>query len=288
MPSLCTVIQTSDRRKAHPCGLPCVEGHDTCQFHIPGVMVPCPIDPNHTVRADRVAAHVKKCPSKDKSAVGHAYFTLDINKGSDSEVFVPEKGIDEGISPSLMAQLPSLMENTSPDGWMHASTVTEAEDGTSNDYAPVFAVRKKQKHDVQLSAMLQQIEGAGLLDPSFTYLEVGCGRGALSVAIQMRLPEATCILVDTRVAGYQRGTVALAKKHGCVGALHRLQIDLKDFNIAGALEELSLASNEKGGRLVIIGKHVCGAGTDFALRMLEQSLPSNWSFAGVAIAQCCH
>ena len=62
----------------------------------------------------------------------------------------------------------------------------------------------------------------------------------------------------------------------------RLRVDIKDLRLSGA-------AAVSGRDVVVLGKHLCGAATDLALRCLLETEPEpGFDAAGVAIATCCH
>lgn len=54
-------------------------------------MVPCPIDPTHSVQASKLTSHIVKCTKAKQQAalVALPYYSYDINAGSDDD---PELG----------------------------------------------------------------------------------------------------------------------------------------------------------------------------------------------------
>lgn len=62
----------------------------------------------------------------------------------------------------------------------------------------------------------------------------------------------------------------------------RLRVDIKDLRLSGA-------DVVSGRDVVVLGKHLCGAATDLALRcLLETESDPGFDPTGVAIATCCH
>lgn len=62
----------------------------------------------------------------------------------------------------------------------------------------------------------------------------------------------------------------------------RLRVDIKDLRLSGA-------DVVSGRDVVVLGKHLCGAATDLALRCLLETEPDpGFDPTGVAIATCCH
>lgn len=67
--------------------------------------------------------------------------------------------------------------------------------------------------------------------------------------------------------------------------LNRIKIDLKDL----AINQVPII--RKSDVFILTGKHLCGVGTDFALRCLKNSLLDSAEppkFLGIVLAVCCH
>ena len=173
---------------------------------------------------------------------------------------------------------------------------------------------------------------AGLFDQAAnrTYLELGAGKGYLSLMMARATAARRFVLNDCRTFQLKADRLLrrLQAREDRHLAFVRLQADLKDFVVAGALHELDSAQNcaqpsaEWSSRTMIgVGKHLCGAVTDYALRSLLGSCsrcskhsqaavpmsassaasaqvpalqagdppvkPEAW-LAGLSIAPCCH
>jgi tRNA:m4X modification enzyme len=119
---------------------------------------------------------------------------------------------------------------------------------------------------------------AGLLKGAkdTTYVELGAGKAYLTLMIA-RATDATHFVINDNASFRLKGDRVLRRMiRENVKNLHfvRCQADLKDFLMAGSLEELQTSAQRNAEekqtprRVVGVGKHLCGAATDFALRGL--------------------
>eukprot|EP00612_Vaucheria_litorea_P002082 CAMPEP_0171456436 /NCGR_PEP_ID=MMETSP0945-20130129/2920_1 /TAXON_ID=109269 /ORGANISM="Vaucheria litorea, Strain CCMP2940" /LENGTH=237 /DNA_ID=CAMNT_0011981853 /DNA_START=448 /DNA_END=1158 /DNA_ORIENTATION=- len=133
---------------------------------------------------------------------------------------------------------------------------------------------KKMKHFFQNASIIGHMMEKNLIEEKFCYIEMGAGRGSLGTTLSLSFPFVKLFLIDNnkpRNAGDKD-----LKKIG--RAPFRAKIDIRDLEIA----KLPLPSNKLP---VILAKHLCGVGTDYALRSI---LTSETGIGGVAIATCCH
>lgn len=157
------------------------------------------------------------------------------------------------------------------------------------------------RHIEQQSSILGHMEKNNLLSPTAAYVELGAGRGMLSLAMAQAFPDALYMLIDR---GSNRGKADHFMREGVLSAVssgatssseqshpaqnvYRAKIDIRHLNLAG-MRELN------GASIVGMSKHLCGVATDLSLRALVQTLPRqdnnsvSSQFKGLAIALCCH
>lgn len=142
------------------------------------------------------------------------------------------------------------------------------------------------KHLAQESSLLENMNEHHLLEPDSCYVELGAGRGGLSMAVCVGLGAAAArssfLLVDR--ASNKKKVDPKMKEEG--RNITRLKIDVKDLDLTKVPEILQQR------RLVFIGKHMCGGGTDVSLKCalhLEHHLPKERKLTeGIVIALCCH
>jgi len=204
-----------------------------------------------------------------------------------------------------------LGSNVDPDTLLELSVVAETAD-----------IKHAEKHDVQNVAITQLVKEKELAVDAVV-IEYGCGRGGLAAAILAEHPGARCLLVDreprrhkfenrqgTReesvlrlrmdiidfdlsaflcapldltalptAANFQDGALSVSSgTQGHMGPAERLEQLWQD---AAALQAEPWPPN----RILVCAKHLCGGGTDVALRSLRKHARTKVS---VCIATCCH
>ena len=308
-------------RKNRCCKFQAVKGFQFCGNHLHGAtgqgnaMIPCPIDPTHSIQASKLESHVVKCTKakQQDSLKAQPYYVYDIHAGSDDDPDLGEEQVEEQVrrnpfGPGRAArravyarrlgqaaiesliirvekvykevcfELPSHIEM--PDECTKAMKV--AADG-SRPY--------REKHASQYASILGNVRRYGLL-PDVTkegngegekgleipaVVELGAGKGWLSFMLAECWGPAikSIVLVDNR--GFQNKA---DKSLRSIDHLARITIDIKDLDIS------SCPGLDKGQEWIAIGKHCCGASTDYGLRCC--SLGSKKGLVGLAIAPCCH
>jgi len=172
------------------------------------------------------------------------------------------------------------------------------------------------KHGVQNAALVALIAEQGFVDDAVV-VEYGCGRAGLGTAILAHNNKARCVLIEreTRRHKFENKT-----REDFAGRVLRLRLDIADFDLAALLkprlESMTLPDKitfERDGvdpaaaarlqdqwqaaadlrmqpwpptQVLACAKHLCGAGTDIALRSLLAS--RNTVGVAVCIATCCH
>ncbi|XP_062991826.1 tRNA:m(4)X modification enzyme TRM13 homolog isoform X2 [Elgaria multicarinata webbii] len=277
--------------------------------------IPCPLDPKHTVYEDQLQKHLKKCNSREKPKP--VYFVQDINAGVKDATELPEEQVP--ISTLSKEKLEDLIRKL-----RRASNSVNyvLKDQTLSHQALQEALKDPQngdaafKHLKQQASILGNMERLHLLGSGNCYVEFGAGRGKLSHWVDIALQDAQDVhflLVERAATRFK-----VDGKHRKNG-FERLQVDIQHL----CLNKVPVLGKEKLP-VIGIGKHVCGAATDLALRCLietyaktcdkkespapkrfkidEGNITSNnsdetlnsfindhWSpVAGIVIALCCH
>ncbi|XP_068175103.1 tRNA:m(4)X modification enzyme TRM13 homolog isoform X2 [Antennarius striatus] len=271
----------------------------------------CPLDPKHTVSEDKLHKHLKKCNSRQKPHP--VYYVENINSGSADG---PESLQQVSLSERSRSQLQSLLDKlkSAAEGEFIDYHQEELNDPKNGDSA--------HKHLKQQSSILGHLEALGLLARGRCFLEFGAGRGKLSHWIHealktpdhLKTPEHLKTLDDLQLLLVERCTTRFKVdgKHQDAGVqFERLQVDIQHLD----LSKVPLLTQKKLP-LVGVGKHLCGAATDLALRCLletprlregtepppkrlKPSGPSDLESAddtgsspgpvlGLAVALCCH
>lgn len=183
-------------------------------------------------------------------------------------------------------------------------------------------LRTNSKHSTQHAALctilqdrLKLIESPPVVDGHCrrrrrVFAELGAGKGGLAFAVAEQLGErqapeqAPPLWMVVDIGGFRR------KRDGCVSAtdhkFHRLRINIKDL----AMDQVPLllekqpepvaaagegapcversADSYSSNQMIGIGKHLCGACTDFAISCITTRLPRGDTCDALLFATCCH
>ncbi|NXH19700.1 TRM13 enzyme, partial [Bucco capensis] len=226
--------------------------------------IPCPLDPKHTVYEDQLQKHLKKCNSREKPKP--VYFVQDINAGSRDVVEIPEKQVPiSSLSKEKLENLITKLKKASnglelplKEEILSHQALHEALNDPKNGESAF-------KHLKQQASILGNMEKLHLLGPGRCFIEFGAGRGKLSHWVDVALQNAENIqflLVERATTRFK-----VDGKHKRKDSVfERLQVDIQHLclNKVPILEKKKLP-------VVGIGKHLCGAATDLALRCLVES-----------------
>ncbi|XP_054644478.1 tRNA:m(4)X modification enzyme TRM13 homolog [Dunckerocampus dactyliophorus] len=274
----------------------------------------CPLDHKHTVSEDKLDKHLKKCNSRDKPKP--LYYVENINAGSaDQDQHSPQQ---VSLCERTKTQLQHLLDKL--------KTATKGLNCELEEHFlshPVFQEElnnpkngdSAHKHLKQQSSIIAHLEVLGLLGRGRCFVEFGAGRGKLSHWIHeaLKTTDQPSALDDLQLLLVERSSTRFKVdgKHQDAGVeFARLQIDIQHLDLS------KVPLLERRLPLVGVGKHLCGAATDLALRcLLETSAPqheppmkrlkmSSCSVAddrpascgssgpdpvlGLAVALCCH
>lgn len=152
------------------------------------------MDPRHTVRVDKVDAHVQRCATalREASLATPAYHSVDINtlplpalaevRPSDSEEVLRRTA----VAVARLGELP--LAQLVAAGCRQMLATAEAQGACD--------VSKKGRHLRQQASIVGHLEQRGVLGPGYTYLELGAGRGGLAAAVRHAVPAAPILLVE--------------------------------------------------------------------------------------------
>ncbi|KAG6618912.1 tRNA guanosine-2'-O-methyltransferase [Phytophthora cinnamomi] len=300
--------------------------------------VSCPVDASHTVYEYDLAKHVLVCNRvKDADAMKKLpYYSHNINSGSQctdkssassdaaDQNVADEKeekdGEKEHSEPSAQEQQSIIDKLLAIDfadlrkriDAAYTSCVGELalEKLHHKCCAKLFEEKRKAgasqsvlRHIEQQASIIGHMEQAKLLqDANAAFVELGAGRGMLSLALAQMFPDSLFVLIDrahTRgkadrfIGGDGKGDEAAKDSSTTL----RAKIDIRHLNFAGMQEVVDKP-------VVCMSKHLCGVATDLSLRAIANTLPKHKSdnvvssedspstvsstFQGLAIALCCH
>ncbi|CAJ1059527.1 tRNA:m(4)X modification enzyme TRM13 homolog [Xyrichtys novacula] len=232
----------------------------------------CPLDPKHTVDEDKLEKHLKKCNSREKPKP--VYYVENINAGSaDGDEMLPQVSLCElgrsqleSLVDKLKAGVKGLQFDVEESVLSHPVVQEELKNPKNGDSA--------HKHLKQQSSILGHMEKQGLLGRRRCFIEFGAGRGKLSHWIHeaLKTPDHLKTADDLQILLVERSSTRFKVdgKHQDPGVqFERLQVDIQHLDLS-RVQMLRL----KKFPLVGVGKHLCGAATDLALRcLLETSEP---------------
>lgn len=184
-----------------------------------------------------------------------------------------------------------------------------------------------QRHEEQQRSIVGHMEKKDMLAKGHVYVEMGAGRGTLSLTLREALPACNIVLVERGSQRYKvdpkmvdrhatasdtlaasGGSNGIDPAAGCAGSFERVRIDIAHLN----LRKVAAVQQQK---VVVTGKHLCGGATDLALRCAVNTLAplpptapglaavelsaaaqptqdtlgaQGGTLRGIAIATCCH
>ncbi|EEY68402.1 tRNA guanosine-2'-O-methyltransferase, putative [Phytophthora infestans T30-4] len=290
--------------------------------------VPCPVDASHTVYEYDLAKHVLVCNRvKDADAMKKLpYYSHNINSGShcsskedDKAADVGEPGVEKDEDGNEHSA-PSAQEQQGIIDKLQAVDFADLRKRIETAYAScvgalaleklhhtccdqLFEEKKKAgasksvlRHIEQQASIIGHMEKVNLLEnPNAVFVELGAGRGMLSLALAQMYPDSLYVLIDRahtrgKADRFIGGDEAAKERSSTL----RAKIDIRHLNFAGMQEIVSKP-------VVCMSKHLCGVATDLSLRAIAQTLPEpksdkailldstvSSSFQGLAIALCCH
>ncbi|NXM31482.1 TRM13 enzyme, partial [Oxyruncus cristatus] len=226
--------------------------------------IPCPLDPKHTVYEDQLQKHLKKCNSREKPKP--VYFVQDINAGLKDVAEIPEKQVSlSSLSIEELQNLIVKLKKASNGLELHLKEEILSHQALQEALNDPKNGESAFKHLKQQASILGNMEKLHLLGPGRCFVEFGAGRGKLShwvdVALQ-NVENVQFLLVERATTRFK-----VDGKHKRRDSIfERLQVDIQHL----CLDKVPILEKKK--LLVVgIGKHLCGAATDLALRCLVES-----------------
>ncbi|KFP39896.1 tRNA:m(4)X modification enzyme TRM13, partial [Chlamydotis macqueenii] len=276
--------------------------------------IPCPLDPKHTVYEDQLQKHLKKCNSREKPKP--VYFVQDINAGLKDVAEIPEKQVPiSSLSKEELENLIIKVKKASNGLELHLKEQILSHQALQEALNDPKNGESASKHLKQQASILGNMEKLHLLGPGRCFVEFGAGRGKLSHWVDVALhnvENVQFLLVERATTRFK--VDGKHKRRDSV--FERLRVDIQHL----CLKKVPILEKTKLP-VVGIGKHLCGAATDLALRCLVESYttcfdgeneepapkrsrtdktevasnnPDNESnndckpVAGIVIALCCH
>ncbi|XP_048832221.1 tRNA:m(4)X modification enzyme TRM13 homolog isoform X4 [Brienomyrus brachyistius] len=258
-----------------------------------------------TVYQDNLEKHLKKCNSREK--LKPVYYIQDVNAGpqEDEGLLLDEVPLGERSKEELNLLIQKLNRAVSGLSLEHEERILShpalcdaLNDPKNGDCA--------FKHLKQQASLLGNMDALGLLGPERCFIEFGAGKGKLSHWIHVALQGSRSVHFMLVERSCTRFKVDGKHKNADV-TFERLQVDIQHL----CLRKVPFLQGEKVP-VVGVGKHLCGAATDLALRCLLDSVEDDeesgepprkrvkqeggakrdpaaaGEVSGLAIALCCH
>lgn len=259
--------------------------------------VPCPADPNHTVPERWLERHLKVCNAARAEAALRAqpHYDRGVNAGSDDDDD-DEQDAQDVDAAAREARVVRLVREAAE---RCLAAPLEREDRRTPECSAALERLRiasercdtstpfSAKHAAQQASILSWLhsEAPHLLGPpppdDVLFAELGAGRGYLAGFVAEAYGDADILLAEIR---HYRFKVERSLRKRENGTATRMRIDVADL----ALERAECCREK---RVVVVGKHLCGCCTDFALRAARRlnACPERGaSLGGIAIATCCH
>mmetsp|Transcript_4582 Transcript_4582/g.8742 ORF Transcript_4582/g.8742 Transcript_4582/m.8742 type:complete len:372 (-) Transcript_4582:13-1128(-) len=253
-------------KKSRYCNFEVYAGSEFCCHHAQDIkLTPCPVDPTHQVRTDKLKKHVKKC---NKVKLQQELEASDYYK---AKVNVLRPAIERGPrlewSDEECAAMIALIEK------LYTQAIKDYEQATGE--APDWGLSRVTgtvalRHQLQSRNITGFLEKSSLLSPDYLYIEYGAGKGGLSKALSEHMNRnSKHLLLDCD-----------SRRHKCDRLIDthmtRIRINIADFDTE---------QHCQGQSIVGIAKHLCGGATDMSLVSMTKP---RVSCLGLALATCCH
>ncbi|XP_034562821.1 tRNA:m(4)X modification enzyme TRM13 homolog [Notolabrus celidotus] len=240
--------------------------HATMEGGVSRRRIVCPLDPKHTVDEDKLDKHLKKCNSREKPKP--VFYVENINAGStDGDEMLAQVSLCKLSHSQLESLVDKLKEGVKglqcevEDSVLSHPVVQEELNNPKNGDSA-------HKHLKQQSSILGHLEEQGLLGRGQCFIEFGAGRGKLSHWIHeaLKTPDHLKTQEELQMLLVERCSTRFkvdGKNQDSGVQFERLQVDIQHLDLS-KVQMLRL----KKLPLVGVGKHLCGAATDLALRCL--------------------
>lgn len=276
--------------------------------------VPCPLDSNHTVWADQIKKHLKKC---NKTKLSHL--------NDDKPFYEPGYNGEDGLLSSSVK-----IDFTANHHIQSIELLYKIFEGESMDELPLRQLNNELmsrkrfpqlpsniKHAVQQSSLIENLVAVGAFErpKSLNFIEFGCGRAEFSRYISLYVltqlinfsaehSESNSnefVLIDRATNRMKfdkkiKDDFLEIKSQSASNtikspSINRLKIDIRDLKLDAILK----STPEDDRQYVSISKHLCGVATDLTLRCISNSSilhgdnnnKCDPKLKAICIAMCC-
>ncbi|CAF1425322.1 unnamed protein product, partial [Didymodactylos carnosus] len=225
---------------------------------------PCPLSPSHSVDPSDLKRHLKVC--NQRQIILGPFHRLLYNSALKDEVIEDNNDYPDILKEIDDEQLDLLIKKLE---YLHDSTVEQS----ANTYKIHDVIQtelnkedcgfKTRKHLEQIGSLIGQLDTLNLLNDDTCYVELGAGRGKTSHFLSMCLTEKINIDFVLIERDHQRYKFDSYHREGQQAGppFIRYRMDIRDLY----LPEIPIIK-QKQSNIVVLSKHLCGSGTDLALR----------------------
>ncbi len=274
----------------------------------------CPLDPNHTIFARNLEAHVKKCNAKkyQDTLLSLPYYQENCNGGVDFGIdqCTNENNFSDDVDlMKLVAKVHKVFESVEV---LPLKDLEVSELQSKIDTAIRASLGKEQtsfkqtRHTDQDVAIVHQLIRFQLLttdnflnplkysnsensashprgENCDVFLEFGAGKGLLGLAVHVCDPLAYLVFIE-RSSNRKKVDKILNDQNFVL--FDRVRMDIRHCHVPSLPCVSSPADDTK--HCTIVAKHLCGVASDLAIRSLSHYSKRLSRMRGVGIATCCH
>ncbi|KAK9454977.1 methyltransferase TRM13-domain-containing protein [Dipodascopsis uninucleata] len=269
--------------------------------------VPCPLDPNHSVRASALSKHLKKCSALKPNQITEEWFREDINVTRPDLKSLDDETVGVITKEEYLKWIQYVDEIY--DRYLNHGHIKYGERPISQLIHDGLYRRlnelSNKKHAIQQGSLISQLEKISGLESDRIFIEFGAGRGELSRYIHQSLlfkykrDPPVCpafVLIDRSGVRMKLDSKIIkdAQEEGSSKEspyVERLKCDIKDLDCS----KLEILRDNNYTGFIAVSKHLCGAATDLTLKCLvnyrslyERSNSNQLKpLKGIEIALCC-
>lgn len=286
---LCSMTKSKNNRY---CSEHLNNSYEDYDSHRSRKRIPCTLDPKHSVWADQLQKHLKKC-NKSKLEIKKLESNCFKNNFN---ILYNDSEIEEVVSDEMIIKSLPILKRIN-EGEFTEELETQILFNKIFEEFRFCQLQTNKKHAIQHSSLIGTMKKCNLWpinDSKNCFIEFGCGRGEFSRAVNQTIlleSENTYKSVDYILIDRSSNRMKYDKKmrddfnqlskddNIMSQSIIREKIDIKDLNLDPILTLDTYYFS--------ISKHLCGVATDLTLRCLLNSEILKNNYKGGVIAMCC-
>lgn len=271
-------------KKKRYCGFERRNGSLYCGNHIQSnneedERIPCPIDPTHTITKKSLNKHVLICQRKTENDNLHKqlYYKENLNCGISDDINYEKICLNPSEIPLLISRINELYSIHFPESIKSSISMLDQSLEYKKSFEDIGAQKAVLRHIEQQSSLIYNINSVCKLSQEYLYIEMGAGKGNLSLTLYNTIKGGEYLLIDRANVRHKADTQL--RKNNL--KFDRIRMDIKDLY----LDKCPLVENNN---IIIISKHLCGVATDLTLHSIINSKEVLNKTKCIEIALCCH